>query len=213
MDVSKVGRLGKVGRPWIRSLCWSLLCFIALIIFFKKKMRIYNEFDLWMRCWWCLISGEIVRCLKLAGWSDFLSRQNMFHLESKPTGISMDVDGSLALGNCSLLICHCLQKAVSIHSLGWRSMIFPTHFGTLKSSPYARCLEHLPTFGLSYIYVFYTWSLFRRFMHQKKMGRIHWSLQHFTAAKDLETSRWQPWKGFLLTAVTNNQVGNLSLQG
>lgn len=42
------------------------------------------------------------------------------------------------------------------------------------------------------------------------MGRIHWSLQHFTAAKDLETSRWQPWKGFLLTAVTNNQVGNLS---
>lgn len=34
------------------------------------------------------------------------------------------------------------------------------------------------------------------------MERIHWSLQHFTAAKDLETSRWQPWKGFLLTAVT-----------
>lgn len=51
----------------------------------------------------------------------------------------------------TVLCCFAIAcDAVSIRSLWWRSMIFPTHFGTLKSSPYARCLEHIPTFGLSY---------------------------------------------------------------
>lgn len=206
MDVSKVGRLGKVGRPWIRSLCWSLLCF-PYNLFKKKDAYIQWVWSLDALFSWCLISGEIswdVSNLQVG--QIFSAGKIIFHLESKSTGISMDVDGSLALGNCSLLICHCLQKAVSIHSLWWRSMIFPTHFGTLKSSPYARCLEHLPTFGLSYgkcryIRILYM-EPFSKVHASKKMGRIHWSLQHFTAAKDLETSRWQPWKGFLLTAVT-----------
>ena len=107
----------------------------------------------------------------------------------------------------TVLCCFAIAcDAVSIRSLWWRSMIFPTHFGTLKSSPYARCLEHIPTFGLSYgkcryIHILYM-EPFSKVHAWKKMERIHWSLQHFTATKDLETSRWQPWKGFLLTVVT-----------
>ena len=45
------------------------------------------------------------------------SAAKILHLESKPTGTSMGVDGSLALGNRSLLLCHCLRRCFNTLAL------------------------------------------------------------------------------------------------